>query len=314
MLIGLIAGILTGALWGLTFVAPRAVFPFTELDLAFARYAIFGLLSLALMIFPAFQPRGITLRRWLLAIMLGGFGYVGYYIFVAFAVRFAGPAIPPLVIGALPIAMAIIGNWQDRNVRWRQLALPLGLIAAGLLIVNLSTLSNAGTASQQANILLGTACAFGAFLIWLLYGIINAAVMRSEDAPKNLPWTGLQGIGALIWALPILPLSFYLNDTAWSEQTLSNPQSINFLIWAVILGTAGSWLATWFWVIASSKLPLALSAQLIVSETVFALIYGFAFEGRWPMMAEWIGAAFLLIGVGFGVDLFRHRAASSIPV
>ena len=62
MLVGLIAGLATGALWGLTFVAPRAIRPFTELDLAIARYAIFGLISLGLMILPRFRPVRLTAR------------------------------------------------------------------------------------------------------------------------------------------------------------------------------------------------------------------------------------------------------------
>jgi drug/metabolite transporter (DMT)-like permease len=46
MLLGIIAGLTTCALWGLTFVAPRAVTPFTAWDLTIARYCIFGLTCL----------------------------------------------------------------------------------------------------------------------------------------------------------------------------------------------------------------------------------------------------------------------------
>ena len=201
MLLGLIAGLATGALWGLTFVAPRAVQPYTELDLAISRYALFGLISLGLMILPRFRPVGLTLRLFGTAVFLGGVGYVAYYIFAAFAVRYAGVAIPPLVIGALPIALAIVGNWSDRQVRWSQLALPLAMIGAGLLIVNLSALSSAGTAETRADILFGTFCALCAFVIWMAYGIVNSRIMLASDAPDSLVWAGLQGVGAMISAL-----------------------------------------------------------------------------------------------------------------
>ncbi|MGI2031161.1 hypothetical protein ACRQ1B_02095 [Rhizobium panacihumi] len=40
MLIGILAGLGTCALWGLTFIAPRAVAPFTAWDLTVARRGI----------------------------------------------------------------------------------------------------------------------------------------------------------------------------------------------------------------------------------------------------------------------------------
>ncbi len=314
MLIGLLAGVITGALWGLTFVAPRAVLPFTELDLAVARYFIFGVISLMLMALPRFRPVNIGARRFWIAILLGGFGYVGYYIFVAFAVRLAGPAIPPLVIGALPIALAIYGNWQDRNVRWRALVLPLGLICLGLLVVNLDTLSRAQTPSAQFKVLSGTLCAFAAFAIWMVYGIINAAIMRAEDAPDSLVWTGLQGIGSMVWVLPIIPVAWFTGQTEIPHTALSSPEGLRFAGWALLLGIAGSWLATWCWVIASNRLPLALSAQLIVAETVFALIYGFAYDGHWPNNSEWLGASFLIVGVLAGVQIFTRKTSLNEPL
>lgn len=37
-----------------------------------------------------------------------------------------------------------------------------------------------------------------ALVIWIAYGLANAAVVRLVDAPDGLQWTGLQGIGAAI--------------------------------------------------------------------------------------------------------------------
>lgn len=307
MLIGLLAGLATGALWGLTFVAPRAVQPFTELDLAMSRYAIFGLVSLALMIHPRFRPNRVTGRQFRAAIFLGAMGYVGYYVLAAYAVRLAGLAIPPLIIGALPIALAIYGNWQNAHVKWSSLALPLGMILVGLAIVNISTLSSAGDAEQRSDILLGTLCAIGAFAIWMVYGVLNSKMMLSADAPDTFVWTGLQGVGALLTTLPLVPVAILGNITAFPTHALSSPEGLRFVAWSVLLGVAGSWLATWFWVIASKKLPLALSAQLIVTETIFALIYGFAYDGRWPTFHEWLGTIILISGVIGGVRLFRRQ-------
>ena len=48
MLIGILAGLAAGALWGLTFVAPLAVAPFQPLDLVIVRSLVFGLSGILL--------------------------------------------------------------------------------------------------------------------------------------------------------------------------------------------------------------------------------------------------------------------------
>jgi drug/metabolite transporter (DMT)-like permease len=309
MFIGILAGLATGALWGLTFVAPRAVQPFTEIDLAIARYAIFGFASLALMVHPAFRPTRINRRHFLTAIVLGLFGYVTYYIAAAYAVRLAGPAIPPLIIGILPVALAVIGNWQSKDVTWKALAGPLSLISVGLVIVNVATVADAPTLASRSSIVLGAFFAFVALLVWIVYAVINARVMRKADAPDSLPWAGLQGIGSFLAALPLVPAAWFYQWSSWPTYALSSPEGLRFIGWALLLGIAGSWIATWFWVVASRRLPLALSAQLIIAETIFALIYGFIFERRWPGTAEWLGGGLQIAGVIAAVALYG-RAAS----
>ncbi|WP_234704314.1 EamA family transporter [Rhizobium nepotum] len=204
MLLGIIAGLTTCALWGLTFVAPRAVAPFTTWDLTIARYGIFGLACLLLMADRRFRPAGIARSRLLIGLLLGGAGYVGYFISVAFAVQLAGAAVPPVIIGTMPVFLAVIANARDRSAPWKALALPLALIAIGVAIVNAATISTADV-GDKSSILLGVLASSAALAIWIAYGLANAAVMRSADAPDGLQWTGLQGIGAAIGSLLLLP-------------------------------------------------------------------------------------------------------------
>jgi drug/metabolite transporter (DMT)-like permease len=306
MLIGILAGLATGALWGLTFVAPRAVQPFTELDLAIGRYVLFGILSLALMLHPRFRAGGVSRSRIGTALLLGGVGYVAYYLCAAYAVSLAGPAIPPLIIGALPVLLAIVGNWQDRDVAWMRLIVPLALIGLGLAIVNLGTLEGAGSAEERGRILAGALCACGGLAVWIVYGVINARVMRSANPPDALVWTGLKGRGALLFTLPLLPVSALTGASALPVHGFGSAEGIRYLAWIAMLAVLASWLATWLWVIAARRLPLALSAQLIVAETVFALIYGFVYETRWPYLAEWLGTGLLIVGVIAGVRVFTR--------
>jgi drug/metabolite transporter (DMT)-like permease len=299
MLIGILAGLATCALWGLTFVAARAVEPFTTWDLAIARYGIFGLASALLMLDRLFRPTGIPCGRAAIGLMLGGLGYVGYFVFAAYAVKLAGAALPPLIIGTMPILIALIANRGDTALPWGRLAIPIALITAGLIVVNLNTFATAPSGTR-ADILAGLACAGAALVIWVIYGLVNAAIMRSPDAPDGLRWTGLQGLSAAIGSILLLPLSSF----GEAHTGLGN-----FIAWALLMGLAGSWAATFFWVVASKRLPLALAAQLIVAETVFGLFYGFVFEMRWPSHAESIGCLLEILGLCAGISAFSRRRA-----
>ncbi|MCF3639483.1 DMT family transporter [Rhizobium sp. TRM95111] len=306
MPIGIFCGLLTCALWGLTFVAPRAVEPFSAWDLTVARYGTFGAASLLLMLHPRFRPRGLSRRQWAVGLLLGGAGYVGYFVAAASAVRFAGAAIPPLVIGTMPVVLAIIANRRERTVPWRPLVPPLALIAGGVAVVNASALVSVGPDGGEA-IALGLVSAVAALAIWVTYGLANAAVMRTASAPDGLHWTGVQGIGAAIGSIALLPLT-----SLASPHPAGLPDIVPFAVWALVMGLAGSWLATACWALASARLPLALAAQLIVAETVFGLAYGFLFEARWPVAAEWLGAALQLVGVTVAIRLFGRQRPPAV--
>ncbi|MFT2211323.1 DMT family transporter [Rhizobium giardinii] len=303
MPIGILAGLATCALWGLTFVAPRAVAPFSAFDLTIARYSVFGLACAVAMLHPRFRPRGLTPSQVTTALLLGGLGYVGYFISVAFAVQRAGAALPPLIIGLMPVTLALIANWRDRSVPWRTLAVPLILIASGVGLVNWTEI---GKARPEAvgSVVTGVAFATAALVIWVVYGLVNATAMRAAHPPDGLHWTGLQGIGAAIGSLLLLPLSSFAPAAAAVEFW-------RFLGWALLMGVAGSWFATWCWVVASRRLPLALASQLIVAETLFGLSYGFAFEGRWPTYPEWVGTLLQAAGVVLAIAQFTGRARTA---
>lgn len=307
MAVGILAGLLAGAFWGLVFVAPRIVVPFTGLDLSIGRYAVFGIVSLFLMLHPKFRPARITRQLLLSTLLLGLTGYVCYYLSVAYAVQLAGAAIPPLVVGALPVLMAIIGNWNEKGVPWKRLAFPLCLIALGIAVVNVATILQVESFGSAGFVFLGFVSATVALCLWLTYAIANAKAVRSPDAPGSLPWTCLQGLGAGLGILVLLPFTGLESSSALAHVDFASTEMVTFIIWALILGIASTWLATWLWIVASQRLPLALLAQLIVSETIFALIFGFAYEARWPTVPEWIGILLQLIGVVSAIALFMQK-------
>ncbi|RFB78103.1 DMT family transporter [Methylovirgula sp. 4M-Z18] len=301
MPIGILAGLLTCALWGLTFVAPLIVAPYTPWDLTIARYGIFGALSLLLLAFRPFRQGPWTLPRLVTALLLGGLCYVGYFVSAAFAVRFAGAAIPPLIIGLMPVTLAAIANLQERKLPWRRLSVPLAMILTGLLIVNLSALWTAPPAGRGER-WLGILCAAASLLIWIVYGQVNASALRRRQSPSVLSWTCVQGIGAGLGSLTLLPVSSFVTAQHFAPDT-----SVRFWSWALIMGVAASWLAAYCWAEASRRLPLVLASQLIVAETVFGLAYGFVYAMRWPTPMEASGALLQVVGVCLAIALLAKQ-------
>lgn len=307
MYLGILAGLTTCALWGLTFVAPRAVVPFSAYDLAAARYGLFGLVCLALMLDKRFRPSGLSASLWLKGILLGSIGYVGYFLLASFAVKQAGAVIPPLITGLMPVLLPIIANMRENALPWRELGIPLSLIVLGLAVANAAVIGHVGAAGTSA-IVSGALWATAALVVWISYGMGNAHVMRRADAPDALRWTGVQGIGSALGALLLLPmLSYHTFETAGAAELT------RFALWAIFMALAGSWLATWCWVVSSRRLPLSLSAQLVIAETLFGLFFGLLYEHRWPTVPEASGAALQVAGVCMAVYVFGRSRPALAP-
>jgi drug/metabolite transporter (DMT)-like permease len=71
-----------------------------------------------------------------------------------------------------------------------------------------------------------------------------------------------------------------------------------------ILASVGG---AWAWTLAARNLPVALAAQLIVSETAFGTIFGLAAHRRWPTLSETIGITVLIVGVIIAIQVFYGR-------
>ena len=85
----------------------------------------------------------------------------------------------------------------------------------------------------------------------------------------------------------------------------------NLYLWGAsfaLLATVGG---VWAWNIASRSLPVALAAQLIVSETAFGVIGGLIVHARWPTTIEVAGVVVLIAGVVLSVRIFYDRQFAS---
>lgn len=309
MMLGILSGLAAGALWGLTFIAPLAVAPYQPIDVVIVRSLVFGLLSATILGARGFRDVKALPRDVLWSVFLfGAIGFNLYFALMAMAVPLIGAAIVALVIGALPVAMALAGNTGPDRIEPRRLAPPLTAIAVGLVVVNGAALGGHGGVANPAGFALGLALTVASFLAWFWYAMRNAALLRGERVNVDAwTWTLLCGLGTLT-SLPLLILpALALGLTAIPRLGIGHEAFGALVFWGTLVGVASSIVATWLWSIASRRLPVSLAAQLIVSETVFALLFGFVHAGRGPSVAEAIAAVLLIGGVTGAVRAFQRR-------
>mgnify|MGYP001220238220 FL=1 len=75
---------------------------------------------------------------------------------------------------------------------------------------------------------------------------------------------------------------------------------------AVALGA--SIIGNALWNRASQLMPLTMLGQMIVFETLFALVYGFLYEGRWPSGIEVVAIVLMVVSVVWCVRAHRPAA------
>lgn len=302
-LTGLGCGIAAGALWGSIFVAPRMLPAFSPLALSAARYLLYGVLSLALAL-PIRRTlwHKTTRRDWLALLLLSLPGNLLYYLCVAGGVQRVGVAPVSLIVGLLPVTVTLAGAAEHGSVPLRRLALPLLMAAAGVACIYADApATQAGPG--EGTYLLGLLMAAGALACWTVYAVCNARYLRRHPQFSSREWSLLTGIATGALSLVLAIPAFLVPGMATAAP---QPASAWGLFWLVNTGVAlgASVLGNSLWNAASRRLPLTLSGQMIVFETVFALLYGFIQEGRWPHGLEGV-AALLLVG-GVGLATRRH--------
>ena len=285
---GMLAGMGAGALWGLVFLAPALVPAFHPLELAAGRYLAYGLVALAL-VAPAWQRLRRTLgwRDWRTLAWLSLTGNIAYYILLASAVQMGGVAMTSMVIGLLPVVVTLVGSRDRHAVPLRRLLPSLLLSAGGLACISWQSLAQAGHAS-----LAGLLCALAALLSWTVYAVSNSRAMGRLPAVSAQEWNLLTGVvtgaAALLLAIPVsMAATGQHGATAWLRFT------------GVVMGVAllCSVVGNGLWNHASRLLPLTMVGQMIVFEFLFALLYGYVWEQRWPTPVEAAAAMLLLAGV-----------------
>jgi drug/metabolite transporter (DMT)-like permease len=312
LLSGVLFALAAGLMWGLVFVGPLLLPEYPATLQSFGRYLAFGLIALPLGWLDRDKLRALARADWVEALKLALVGNIVYYLFLASAIQRAGGPLPTMIIGTLPVVIAITsklrraapGARAEAPLAWRRMLPSLLLIGVGIALVNRVELEQlkADPQADGARYALGALLAVGAVACWTWYPIRNAEWLRAHPDRSPRGWATAQG-------LMTLPLALLGYAMTWAWSAVSHdafampfgPRAIDFLLLMFAIGLFASWLGTLCWNEASQRLPPSLAGQLIVFETLAALAYAFVLRGRAPQVETLVGVALLIAGVVWAV-------------
>lgn len=307
ILSGVLCALGAGLLWGLVFVAPVILGDYPPVMLAFGRYLAFGVIALPLALRSHRRLARLERCDWLAALELSFVGNILYYLCLAAAIQLAGAPLPTMIIGTLPVVIAVVSNLHESMLPWRRLVPSLGVIGLGIVLVNQHEVSHLnGVIPEGYGV--GIVLALVANACWTWYPVRNARWLKRRPQISSDIWATAQGLATLPLALIGMVLAGLWFARSGSFDFPLGPRPWLYIGLMLTIGLLASWLGTLLWNRASQLLPTALAGQLIVFETLSAFLYAFLWRGQAPGVLALAGMVLLVLGVMLGVRVFRLRS------
>ncbi|MFT9257952.1 MAG: DMT family transporter [Acetobacter sp.] len=306
---GVACGMGAGALWGIIFLAPDLIGPFTPMDLACGRYLFYGLFA-SVLIAPGWRRIGRHIRRadWQRLVWLSLTGNTAYYVLLCSAVRYGGVAMTALVSGFLPVVVACAGRRDSHAVPLVRLAPGMILCVAGAACIAWQAMAEPASAMAPAP-LGGAVCALAALGCWACFAVGNSRAIALLDGRVGpMDWNLLMGLVTAFQAGVLAPVAFSLDPVA-------HPAWLWWRFGLVCAGVAllASICGNALWNRMSRLLPLTLAGHMVLFETLFALLYGFMWEQRLPTRMESLAFCCVMLSLLACVRAHGARNGGSAP-
>ena len=288
MKLGILAGVATGVFWGIPFLVPQILGNYSSLEIAFGRFFFFGLLSLMFLkkVWAVMTKLNVK-DRWML-FLLSASGFWFYSMLLFWGVQATDGIISSLIVGLLPISIPLFSPGRKNS----GIKFYLGLILLLIGIVNLFAYPLLqGLKLMKTPSPLGVLALLGCLSLWTWFAINNTKFLQRNPQIARKDFASVVGVVSLFSILPV-----FLSQVNLSE-FISRDGFITYLISSMVLGFGSSWFANWLWNICSFHCPSEISGPLIISETVFGLLYSFMYESRLPHGYEAISIVMFLVGV-----------------
>jgi len=282
-------------MWGMVFLAPKATPDASPALMAAGRYLAYGLIATVL-VAPRWKRLTalLTGEAWRALVLLSVLGNLLYYALLVVAVHWAGVSASALIVGMVPVVVALWGLREPGAAPLKRIApaLALAVIAVVLIGHEASHADGAGEGARPLwTSLMGLGCAVAALLSWSAYAVANSRWLDRLPQVSAHDWSLLTGVvtGGLSLGLAVLVL-FDPPQWAVADWGLFAGVSAAVAFGASIVGNA-------FWNRASRLLPMTLMGQMIVFETLFALAYGFLLARRGPTLLEGLAVVLMVASV-----------------
>ncbi len=149
--------------------------------------------------------------------------------------------------------------------------------------------------------------ALAAVVLWVWFAIANQAALAARPGMPSGVWSALILVGGGILMVAFYPAGAAMGLFQLPKLGFGWSVAGSLYLWGACLALLATVCGVWSWNVASRSLPVALAAQLIVSETAFGVIGGLIVHARWPSVMEAAGVAILIIGVLLSVRIFYQR-------
>lgn len=308
MALGFLYGVLACMIWGFVYLVPEVLPGYPPALMAAGRFVSFGLVALPLAWMERREFAQYTLRDWFTVSKLGVIGNIVYYWCLIEAIQNAGVPVAGMAMSAVPVLVAAVSNARDRKkgtaLAWSRLIPGLILIVCGFALASLTEFEMVVKASADGGIRFwyGVMMAVAALLLWTWYPICNADWLLAHPDRSPRAWSTAQGLATFPFAV-IMYVGF------WGMEPAGTPLLGNDPVWfvsvMVVTGLMGSWVGIIFWNAMSQRLPTALAGQMIVFETIFAVLYAHVMRLSWPQWNMTAGMALLLAGVLLSLKVFQ---------
>lgn len=309
MLLGVLLGIAAGALWGLIYIAPLLVPQYNPVLVALGRFIAFGLVSLPFIWFLREDLKRFSKADIIESFRLPFFGNVIFYSLITVCIRMAGAPLAGMFMAVIPVLVAIVANVkyqkEGRGLSWGAITPPLILIFFGLVVANWTEFQYiTSSGSSGLDFWIGVGFGIAAVISWTWFSIMNGEWLLAHSHHSSKAWTALQGVTVLpvvTVAFAVLAWGFGWMDTSVS---LFGETPVRFLLVSLMIGVLCSWVAMLCWNEMSQRLPSGLGGQLIVFESISAVVYALIWRGEYPTVSMVVGFAILLIGVSCSLYVF----------
>lgn len=314
MFFGFLLGVSACMIWGIVYVIPLILADYSPAFIALARYLVFAIVS-AVYLWVHRRNLTLTARDWRQATLLSLIGNLTFYWVLSEAVIRIGAAMAGIFTACIPLVTSIwvlIRSKRPQTIDFR-LWLALSVITAGLIFLNIerveiilgNTAASFQTFSEADNATLinyavGIVFALLSVVIWTWFPLKNAEWLKKHAGASIPMWTAAQGVTLFPITFLTLGIDTIANNAfLWPD--------LHCLFWLLVLGLGCSWLGNLLWNAASRRLPQVIVGQMLVFETISAILYASILDGTRPSPSMLVGSSVVLTGVLFSLNILRRQ-------